>query len=170
MQQFFLFFSFLCISFTSIIAQEVANDSLPIDNISANLVTELEGVVSNKQANKWEDVNIFECGAGKITIPKSYYPNDNIGEEWKADFLEIESIRLTMFDNKGKQILFLDLQANYMLQDISTAGKKHKIYDLSWSGQYHGNNLPTGFYTYIIEIVDTTQNKCRKSAQVFLNQ
>ena len=180
MRKYFLLFVLVQLCFYSAYSQEIKTDSIPKktpinaeDLISTNKLNaegDLEGVIRKKTANKWDDVHIIECGKGKIQLPKTYAPNDYVGEEWKAEFWEIDNIRLIIFDKKGKQLLHLDLKANYMASDISSSGLKHKFYDLSWNGQYQGNPLPTAFYTFMLEIEDTEKTKCRKSAQVFLNQ
>lgn len=118
----------------------------------------------------WSMAAELSCGHGsKVLFPTSFRYREGSDEQWQVRLTEIKSLRLRIFDNKGRELFSVDIFANYMANDVNEARQRQRTYETGWSGTNGGNALPKGFYFYMAEAVGMDGRKCRQSGNILLN-
>ncbi len=124
--------------------------------------------------DEWAQARSFKCGEGKLLIPNAYgsglTPGGYRDEPLQALAWSVKNLRLTFFDQKGREIYQLQLDPTYLPQEVDIDSRPHKQLNLDWTGNSLGKPLPEGSYFYMLEWSDLTGKRCRESGNLLLQK
>lgn len=134
------------------------------------------GLLRAQSADVWAAARTFECGEGKLRIPTTYGSAFTPGgsgyndQPLQALAWSVKNLRLTLFDQKGREIYQLQLDPTYLPQQVDIDARPHKQLDLDWTGTYSGKPLAEGNYFYMLEWTALSGKRCRESGNIALQK